>query len=197
MRGGRADDGGHGMADIPGKHRLKLGGAADDRDNRQRPDQAGKAVDKGIFAPENNRRPQDHRLGKGRAHSGFAFALGPAIGRSAVGIGANGRHMNKCFDAGLCRGLRNMAGPGDMNLVHIGKAAHQIDHRIGPINGRGQRVGPRNICRDIGDLAQIRLRLQIIGIFGAAFGHADAGTAAQQGLNHIAAHKTATAKNRH
>ena len=185
------------MADIACKNRLEACLAANDGHNWQRADQRGEAIDKGIFPAKDDGRPHNNGLGKGLTHSCFALALCPAIGRLALRICTNGRHMHQALHARARRCFGNILGAFNMQTLHIHKTAYQIDNGICASNRRRQRFRLGNIRRDIGNLTQIRLRFQIIGIFGAAFRHADTRALTQKCLDHIAAQKTTAAKNRY
>ena len=105
--------------------------------------------------------------------------------------------MDERFDTSGGCGLRNDAGTNILHSVHIIEAAHKIDDRIRVHHCARHAIWLSHISRHQLNLTDIAERFDMIGATDVAAGHTNTCTFVQQRLRHIAAQKTAAAKNRY
>ena len=121
--------------DVVDIDRLEAGVGADQRQHRRDPGHGAEAVEEAVVGAEDDRRPQDHRAGKGRAHRRLAAALGGGVEAVALGVGADRGDVDEARDALLG------AEPGDAGrrprraraskvcLPASARIADAVDHR--------------------------------------------------------------------
>ncbi len=186
------------LGDVGDEHRLEACARADDRHCRRRLDHAGEAIHEGVLRAEHDRRADDRRLREGRAHRGFALALGAGIVDRRCRIGADRRDMHQRPGARRGGGLGDVARALDMDKVHLaGEDADQIDHRVTAGDSAADGIGLGDVGRDKLGLAEAAQWLHKKGALGVAPDDPHPHAALQQRLRDIAPQEPATAEQRH
>jgi len=135
------------------------------------------------------------RLTKGGADRLLALALGAAVGALRFGIGADRRDMDQSRNSRRRRGLGDAPGARDMDPVEIApEDADQVDDRVGPFDGGGDRAGIAQSRAGELDLAEPAQGLEEESAARIALGDADPGARPEQGLGGIAADEAAAAE---
>ena len=118
MRCGIERGGGDRLRQVADIDRLEAGVGRDHRQQRKAR-HPGEAVGELVLGPEHQARADDRRGRESGADRGLALALGAAIGRLAVRVGADRRDVDEGGRAGVARGLGGRLGARDMDGVEI------------------------------------------------------------------------------
>ena len=104
--------------------RLEAALGGDDRKHWQ-PGQRREAIGEAILGPEDERRPDNRRLGIRCLDGNLALALGPSINRVRLRVGTNRRNMDKGVGADVAGRLGNILGAAYMSAEQ--RAVHDPD----------------------------------------------------------------------
>ena len=192
---------GDGLGDVGHIDGLEAGlAAADERQDGTDRSQRSEAIEKPVLRAEHDGWANDCGAPEDIAHSLFALGLAAGVVGRRGAVCADGRHLNQAVQLGGPSRPRdgrravNLHGAEGLGGGPI-EDSHQVDRRLGPFEGAGDRGVITDISLDDLYLADVAQHAQPIAAARIADRNADPRAAARQGAHHLGPDKAGSPEN--